>query len=104
MAPTLLGFFDVGDALRCLVSELPEEDRKAPRVPPTRNVLSWMKVLEAVEKRVITKPLISVRWCESTSVDPLVDKRLDSKRERLKKESPVCGFEPFLLAFRIKFV
>ena len=59
--PTLLGFFDVGDALRCLVSELPVEDRQGPSAePPHRNVLSWMKVLDGVEKRVVTKRLISV--------------------------------------------
>jgi|AntAceMinimDraft_11_1070367.scaffolds.fasta_scaffold33615_2 hypothetical protein len=47
-APSLLGFFDTGDALRCLVAELPEEDRHdvASVPPPRRNVLSWMKVGE----------------------------------------------------------
>lgn len=59
-SPTLLGFFDVGDALRCLVSELPEEDRDPSGEPPHRNVLRWMKVLEQVEKRVVSKRLISV--------------------------------------------
>ena len=59
-APTLLGFFDVTDALRCLVSELPPEERKMSTAPPHRNVLSWMKVLERVERRVMSKRLITV--------------------------------------------
>lgn len=59
--PTLLGFFDIGDALRCVVEELPEEDRvsHAPGYP-RRNVLSWMRVMDGVERRVANKRLVSV--------------------------------------------
>ena len=60
-APTLLGFFDVGDALRCLVDELPAEDRVAePEGHPHRNVLAWMKILEVIERRVSRRRLIGV--------------------------------------------
>ena len=59
--PTLLGFFDIGDALRCVVEELPEEDRVS-HAPdhPRRNVLSWMRVMDGVERRVANKRLVSV--------------------------------------------
>ena len=60
-ALTLLGFFDIGDALRCVVEELPEEDRVS-HAPdhPRRNVLSWMRVMDGVERRVANKRLVSV--------------------------------------------
>ena len=80
--PVLLGFFDVGDALRALVKALPELDKKeeegvegvekvlpsapgsAPSVPRLpkghRNVLSWMRVLDSVERKVSDTRLISL--------------------------------------------
>ena len=80
--PQLLGFFDVGDALRALVKALPEDDKKktkqskeskksllrppaqAPSVPTFpkghRNVLSWMRVLDSVERKVSDTRLISL--------------------------------------------
>ena len=80
--PVLLGFFDVGDALRALVKALPEDDKKedeavegveevppsapgsAPSVPTLpkghRNVLSWMRVLDSVERKVSDTRLISL--------------------------------------------
>ena len=74
--PVLLGFFDVGDALRELVRALPpeEEPEKVPVPPPRadespqvvlpakhgRNVLSWMRVLDAVERQVANAKLISL--------------------------------------------
>jgi 5'-AMP-activated protein kinase regulatory gamma subunit len=70
--PVLLGFFDVGDALRALVHALPEGDRvvadqvdpAVPRGVPTvpkarRHVLSWMRVLDTVERKVSNARLIS---------------------------------------------
>jgi len=59
---TLLGFFDVADASRALARQLPADDAAdgaKPR-PPCRNVLSWMKTLETIEKRVTTQTLIQV--------------------------------------------
>lgn len=73
--PVLLGFFDVGDALRALVKALPPDDRRdegvpasdpgsAPSVPTLpkghRNVLSWMRVLDSVERKVSDTRLISL--------------------------------------------
>ena len=73
--PVLLGFFDVGDALRALVRALPPDDRRDEGVPasdpgsvpsvPTlpkghRNVLSWMRVLDSVERKVSDTRLISL--------------------------------------------
>jgi 5'-AMP-activated protein kinase regulatory gamma subunit len=73
--PVLLGFFDVGDALRALVKALPPDDRRdegvpasdpgsAPSVPRLpkghRNVLSWMRVLDSVERKVSDTRLISL--------------------------------------------
>jgi 5'-AMP-activated protein kinase regulatory gamma subunit len=73
--PVLLGFFDVGDALRALVKALPPDDRRDEGVPasdpgsalsvPTlpkghRNVLSWMRVLDSVERKVSDTRLISL--------------------------------------------
>lgn len=77
--PVLLGFFDVGDALRALVRALPEEEDEKIAVPssprqdevnppfpvplPTghgRNTLSWMRVLHAVEHKVANTKLISL--------------------------------------------
>jgi 5'-AMP-activated protein kinase regulatory gamma subunit len=73
--PVLLGFFDVGDALRALVKALPPDDRRGEGVPasdpgsapsvPTlpkghRNVLSWMRVLDSVERKVSDTRLISL--------------------------------------------
>ena len=73
--PVLLGFFDVGDALRALVKALPKDDiddegfpssdpRSTPSVPTLpkghRNVLSWMRVLDSVEHEVSHTRLISI--------------------------------------------
>jgi CBS domain-containing protein len=73
--PVLLGFFDVGDALRALVKALPPDDHRdegvpasdpgsAPSVPTLpkghRNVLSWMRVLDSVERKVSDTRLISL--------------------------------------------
>ena len=73
--PVLLGFFDVGDALRALVKALPKDDKDDEGVPPSdprsapsvptlpkghRNVLSWMRVLESVERDVSNTRLISL--------------------------------------------
>ena len=73
--PVLLGFFDVGDALRALVKALPPDDHRdegvpasdpgsAPSVPRLpkghRNVLSWMRVLDSVERKVSDTRLISL--------------------------------------------
>ena len=75
--PVLLGFFDVGDALRALVKALPQDDDRdegegvpasdpgsAPSVPTLpkghRNVLSWMRVLDSVERKVSDTRLISL--------------------------------------------
>ena len=60
---TLLGFFDVGDALRALIDSLPDEDRKRATgeiIAPTRNVLAWMKLLEQMQKGVTSKRLVQV--------------------------------------------
>lgn len=73
--PVLLGFFDVGDALRALVKALPPDYHRdegvpasypgsAPSVPTLpkghRNVLSWMRVLDSVERKVSDTRLISL--------------------------------------------
>jgi len=56
--PTLLGFFDVQDALRCLLSELKTDASSS--TSAHRSVLAWMRELEQVERAVSDRKLISV--------------------------------------------
>ena len=60
LSATLLGFFDVGDALRALIDSLPDEDRKRATgeiIAPTRNVLAWMKLLDAARADHVEQPV-----------------------------------------------